>query len=68
MWVGTHVYAYNLCGFDDEKEEEKVVEQEEGEVGESELEGVAPTPKMRKLQHSVWTLACFLRNFPSVIG
>ena len=58
MWVGTHAYAYNLDGFDDE-EEEKVVEQEEGEVGVSELEGVAPTPKMSKLQQSVWVLACF---------
>ena len=32
-------------GFDDEEEEEEV----EGEVSESELEGMAPTPKRRKL-------------------
>ena len=49
--MGAHIRicTHNLGfpdGFDDEEEEE---EEEEGEVSESELEGMAPTPKRCKL-------------------
>ena len=61
MWVCREQFLMCVCGhtctcthnlrfpdgFDDEEEDEE--EEEEGEVSESELEGMAPTPKRRKL-------------------
>ena len=53
MCVGGHTRTciHNLGfpdGFDEEEEEEDK-EEEEGEVSKCELEGMAPTPKRRKL-------------------